>query len=244
MAKRLQEILEDVGMNRREARVYLAVLQSPEASLATITRKTLIPRMSCYPILQELLQKGFIDPIILKNRRYFIAVPPERILSRIERHASEFKESLSRFEKLRRGASLSPRVRFFEGVEGIRSVFRAILDEKRALLAITSLEDMGEVAEWYFDEFVRRRIKQNLPVRLLTNHTPFSVMTKNKDGKELRQTRFVGAEHAFHTAEYIFGNKVAILSLKQKPPTALIIEDEDIAKTHSLYFELIWKKAV
>ncbi len=242
--KRLQEILEDIGLNRREARVYLAVLQHPEASLADVTRITLTPRMSCYTILRALLQKGFIDTLVKKKHRYFIAVPSVKIFERLARRADEFKEAVPRFERHSRVGQAVPRVRFFEGIDGIRAVFRRILDEKRPFSAITCIEDIEQVAKTYFKEFIRQRIKQNLKVWLLTNRTPASLRLKQKDGQELRETRFVPEKYRFHTAEYILQESVATLSLKQDPPTALLIEDQEIARTHTMYFELLWNQAL
>lgn len=242
MPKRLQEILEDIGLTRREARIYLAVLQRPESSLAEISRITLIPRMSCYGILRALLQKGFVDVLIKKKRRFFVAVPPPKILQRLSRRTEEFKEALPRFEHHEK-----PKVfcqpKFFEGKDSIRAVFRQILDTKQPFVAITCVDDMEHIAETYFNEFIRQRIKQNLKVRLLTNRTSASLRMKEKDPHELRETRFVPERYRFHTAEYIFGNNIAILSLKQKIPTALIIEDPELAKTHLMYFELLWTMA-
>ena len=241
--KRLQEILEEIGLNRREARIYLAVLQHPESNLADITKRTLIPRMSCHAILRGMLQKGYIDILVRKRRRYFVAVPPHRILERLSRRAGEFKEALPRFERHAQAGPAQPRIRFFEGIEGIRAVFRRILDEKRPFFAITCIDDMETVASDYFREFIARRTKQRLPVKLLTNRTPASVRLKTQDNKELRETRFVPERYRFHTANYISGNTVALLSLKQKPPTALIIEDQEIAQTNAMYFELLWTMA-
>ena len=243
MARRLQEVLEEIGLNRREARIYLALLEKPEASLADLTRITLIPRMSCYTILRSLLQRGFVDTLIRKKRRYFVAVSPQKIHDRLMRRTHEFQEVLPRFERHARAGSVQPRIRFFEGVEGIRAVFRRILDEKRPFFAITCIDDMEAVASDYFYEFIAQRTKQRLPVKLLTNRTPASLRLKSHDSKELRETRFVPERYRFHTANYISGNMVVLLSLKQKPPTALIIEDPEIARTHAMYFELLWTMA-
>lgn len=243
MAKRLQEILEGAGLSQREARVYLTMLQYPESNLADIARATLIPRMSCYALLGALTHKGFVDVLVKKRRRYFVTVPPHRIGERFSRHAEEFKESLSRFERYSKTGTIAPRVRFFEGADGIRAVFRNILDEKRSFMAIACIEDMERIASTYFEEFIRRRIQQHLRVRLLTNHTPASLRLKRTDSQELRETRFVPEPYRFNNAEYIFGNNIAILSLKHDLPTALLIEDEEIAKTHKMYFELLWTMA-
>lgn len=235
MHKRLQEIAEDIGLNRREARVYLALLSHPESSLAEVARITLIPRMSCYVILRNLFQKGFVDVLVKKRRRYFVAVHPQKILERLERRAGEWKGALPRFERHMHMGPATPRVRFFEGREGIRAVFRRILDEKRPFAAITSIDDMERINRTYFEDFIGKRIQQRLRVRLLTNRTPSALRLKQTDFRDLRETRFLPSSCRFHTAEYIFGDAVALVSFQQAHPVALIIEDSEIAKTHMMY---------
>ena len=80
-------------------------------------------------------------------------------------------------------------------------------------------------------------------IKLLANRSSDSEDLKRSDIKELRQTRFVPNEYSFDTANYIFGDKIAILSLKQEPFVAVLIDDKAIAKTNKMYFDLIWKMA-
>ena len=102
---------------------------------------------------------------------------------------------------------------------------------------------MQTLARDYFEEFIRRRIAQNLKVQLLTNKSEASLRLQKTDGGELRETRFVPETYSFHTANYIYGNKFAIVLLKDYP-MAILIEDEAVAKTARMQFDLIWAKAV
>lgn len=245
MLRELKKILEDIGLNSREARVYLALLRHSEISLADISRLTLIPRMSCYTILNNLLQKGFVDILIKKKRRYFVPLAPQKIFDRILRRAQEFKETFPKIEEICACSPTSsgPKVRFFEGVTGVRAIFRQVINEKRPFAAITSIDDMQKAMGDYFKDFIQERIQKNLKVRLLTNRTKASLELKGKDGQELRETRFIPKEHQFHTAEYIFGNKVALISLGEEPPVVLLIEDAGITEMQTIYFELLWNQA-
>lgn len=245
MPRQLQEILKDIGLNPREARVYLVILRHPEINLAEISHLTLFPRMSCYTILNNLLQKGFVDILIKKRRRYFVAVSPQKILDRILRRGQEFKEALSTLEEVYVCSPLpsGPKVKFYEGKDGIRAIFRQILNEKRPFIAITSIDDMQKTTGDYFEDFIQERIQRNLKVRLLTNRTEASMEMKERDSQELRITRFIPEAYQFHTAEYIFGDKVALISLREEPPVVLLIEDQEIAKMQTIYFELLWKEA-
>ena len=59
--------------------------------------------------------------------------------------------------------------------------------------------------------------------------------------KEIRESKFISGL-GFPTVTYIYGDKVAILSL-EKDIIGLIIENKDIANTQKQIFELLWKIA-
>jgi len=135
-----------------------------------------------------------------------------------------------------------PRVHYFDGKEGLRLVFWRLLQEQRPFVVITEIEDMEKIASKDFHDFIDQRTTKRIPVKMLTNRTPSALQMKERDAQEFRQTRFVPHNYEFHTSTYVSGNLVAIISLRRNPPTALIIEDSDVAKTYRMYFDLIWER--
>lgn len=240
---RLDTILKNVGFSEREARVYLGLLSLGESNVKKMADKANLPRTSIYTPIKNLLDKGFLAFYKKKGRNYYVAVRPREALKIIEERLGGFKENLLRFEALSVREHINPKIRFFVGKEGIRLVLNLILEEKRPFLAVTCIEDMQNIAQDYFEDFIERRIRQNLQVKLLTNRSPESEALRREDDKSLRETRFVPHEYHFNTANYIFGDNVAILSLQQEPATAILVEDAAVAETHRMYFDLIWKMA-
>ena len=66
---------------------------------------------------------------------------------------------------------------------------------------------------------------------------------KGKDKSELRETRFIPKLGEIPNTVYIYGNKVAILNTETDNSFGVLIENENIAKTHKLLFETIWERA-
>lgn len=230
-----------MGLESSEAKVYLGLLELGEANLKELSDKTGIPRTSLYTPVKNLIERGIIEFYRRRGRKYYLASPPEKVLRLHGASLTVFEENLGEFRKITGKTSKKPEIRFFEWKEGIKLILNKILEEKRSLLAITCIEDMQKVARDYFEGFIQKRIQQNLRVKLLINRSRESQALKETDVKEVRETRFVPREYRFDTANYIFGNKVALLSLKQEPIVAVLIEDEAIADTHRMYFDLIWK---
>ncbi|MDX1535359.1 MAG: helix-turn-helix domain-containing protein [Candidatus Spechtbacterales bacterium] len=238
----LHKILEQIGFNDKEAKVYIALLKLGESNVKDISDKSGIARTSVYTPLNSLIDRGAVEFYKKRGRNYYVAAKPEKILSLSKKSTQLLESNLDEFHKLETPQN-RPDIKFFEGSESIKLLFHEILDEKRPIMAITSVEGMNKIANDYFDDFISKRIEQNLPVRLLTNKWEDAVKMKQGDSGSLRETRFIPEKYKFHTANYIFGNKVAMLSLRQEPVMGVLINDEEIADTQKMYFEIMWEVA-
>jgi len=61
--------------------------------------------------------------------------------------------------------------------------------------------------------------------------TPVTIALKSRDAKELRDTRYAPHDARINTTTFIYGKKVAIVSLNKQLPTAVVIDDADIRDT-------------
>lgn len=238
----LDKILSELGLSQKETKIYLAVLESGEAPLTQIAKNTAIPRTSCYGLIENLIEKGFVTYMVKRRKKYYFAENPDHLLKQEEKKGALLKEALPRFKALYNISGVKPKIRFYEGVSGIKQILQEIINEKRDFLAITSIEDANTILHGDFGDFIGQRIKHNLRVRLLTGRTPAALKLKKTDGQSLRDTRFISGEYHFKTANFKFGSKLAIISLK-KNPLGIVIEDDDITDTFKMYFEILWKGA-
>lgn len=236
----LTTILKQIGLSEKEAKVYLTLFKLGESNLNNIAAGAGIPRTTVYTPLNSLIQRGFVDFYKKKGRKYYVATAPEKILEIQEENLQGLQENLERFNDIGKSAQKKPDIRFFEGTAGIKLIFNEILAESRPIDAITSIEDMNKIANEQFGYFIEKRIQQRLKIRLLTNKWKDAINLKKTDAESFRETKFVPKKYEFNTANYIYGNKVAMLSLKQEPIVGLIIVDKEIANTQKMYFELIW----
>jgi len=241
--RELISVLRDFGFSKKEADIYLAVLELGEAQISDIAKKAKLPRTSCYEIIKTLISRQMISYFVKKRTRLYVAEDPKKIASFFEHRAEVFKEILPRLLAHSGRAGARPIIRFYEGEAGLRTILDEIIDEKRNFDAITSVEDAHALLSGDFDEFIENRKKHFLHVRLLTDRSEQSEALREKDGEELRETRFVPVEYNFKTANWIFGEKVALLSMQKEHSIGIVIADEAIADTFRMYFELLWKGA-
>lgn len=239
----LQRVVEQLGYGELEAKTYLASLNLGEATVTEIALKARIPRTSCYHALEALRKDGLMRFYVKKRRRYWIAENPSQLSIILRTKEAALKEALPELQGLRHETGVKPTVRFYDGNEGIRVILSDILEEKRHILSLTSLEDMLILLEERFRDFIRERHTRFLRVRFLTNRSPETLALKKRDAEELRTTRFLPEEYRLRNSTFIYGNRVAIMSLNKKRPVGIIIEDEDIAETQTMLFESLWRQS-
>ena len=78
------EQLERLGLNRNEAKIYLALLDLGEAQAGQISKKAQINRTTTYDSVERLIQRGLVTYVIKANKKVFQPVHPTKILEKIK----------------------------------------------------------------------------------------------------------------------------------------------------------------
>lgn len=228
----LLHYLEEIGLNRNESKVYFASLELGLAKVNEISKKAGIIRETTYGIINSLVQKGLMSSVLKSGVRYFESAEPKKLKSIIEERLTVVKKIMPDLEEARRHEVSRPKIELYEGREGLKTVMEDLLTTKEELLTIASNKYLKKIFEFYFPQFVKRRVKLGIRTKLLTDD---KVLTK-----ELIEFKFLPKNYTFKTATWIYDNKVAMLSLSQKEPVGVIIEDTEIANSQRNQFHLLW----
>jgi HTH-type transcriptional regulator, sugar sensing transcriptional regulator len=239
----VKRALENMGLTKAEIETYLASLELGECTISDMAKAVHLPRSSCYNTLEHLIALGLINVLKVGSRKVYKAGDPEKLLVILRERENAIKEVVPRL-KLRYGIhSRKPGLYFYDGKESIRAIFDDILEKQYPLYAITSINDALDVLGEDFRDFMEKRHKKQLRVKLLTSQSEEGRQLKKKDDLEFRQTKFLPSSFSFATANFIYGDRMAIISTKAKNPFGLIMEDPDIAQTYRDLFEIIWKQS-
>jgi len=135
-----------------------------------------------------------------------------------------------------------PAVSFYEGMSGVRLIHELILKEKpKELRVYGNPEQHFKIMEFYIPKFVKERLKLRIGIRVILKDSKTAREQKKNDKKEIRQTRFFPKQPSeFPAVTYMWDNKIAYFTIEKKI-IAVIIEDENIAKSQSVIFENLWK---
>lgn len=141
----LAEQLLRVGLSRKEAKVYLAVLELGMASAHVVARKAHVPRATTYTILRQLVEKGLITLVVERGEHRYAVEHPVQLQSmvdvektEVERRAHLVRELMPRLTALYNAEASKPKIRYFEGIEGmnrLRAEFSAFPGDMIQILA-------------------------------------------------------------------------------------------------------------
>ncbi len=133
-----------------------------------------------------------------------------------------------------------PRVTFFEGKEGILSVYEDTLREKKPIQAWSDFDAMQEtLGDTFMTTYPEKRSEKNIYFHCITRKTKTSLELQKSNTKNLRDMRFMMREK-LKTEVNIYGNKVAFVSFRKEKPFAVIIEDEGISETLRSVWSELW----
>ncbi len=135
-----------------------------------------------------------------------------------------------------------PKIRFYEGIEGIKLVLNETLDipAGEEILAYSSAESIHQyLGDEYVSYYLSMRIKKRIRQRAIAEDSEEAREHQKNDIQELRKTRLINQElFPFSNEINIFKNKICIISYKDL--LGIIIESTEIAKTQKSIFELAW----
>lgn len=230
-------------MSEKEAKVYLACLELGSSTVAEIAQKAKINRVTTYDILEKLMQKGMVNSMQKKGGRYFDATDPQIISSDMKRRAGDFKNALPDLKRLR-GDAIHPRIRYFEGLDGIKAIYEDTLSSKTEILNYANSKEIRDHWPAYDAEYVAKRVKKKIWLRGIAPLDEHGKWVKEHDKENHREIRLVpSGEFTFTNEINIYDNKVAIISYKDVPLIGMVIESSEIANTQRDIFKMAWEFA-
>ncbi len=234
--------LEEIGLDNRSQRTYLALMELGVASVQTLAKQAGLERTGVYGILRALAELGLVSESTLGKKRAFTAESPLKLLAIQRRRTDALTAVMPELQSHWNTTDLRPKQRLYEGAEGMRTVLEDTLTVRsKELLGILSAKDLFHaVGERWFEGYTKKRIDTGLKLRVVRSKER-EVGKRWPSGKQFnRELRWSPESLVFTTTIYVYDNKVAILSTKREN-FGLIIESDEYAQTQRLLFEALWQ---
>lgn len=239
------ELFESFGLNEPQAKVYLSCLKLGQTTVGEISKTAGIQRTYVYAILQQLKKLGLVSSVEVKGVMHFSPISIESFKFQQQEKLERFQAFIPELKTIEKMTD-RPKVRFFEGREGIITALEDTFNQPEGSEMLEYSNGEGffvkeyKFATWY----IKERLKRKISLRLIIPDTAESIKYFTQFDKEhKRVTRLVPAKVFPFTNEInIYANKVGIITLTGEM-MAVIIESESIANTQRAIFELAWHGA-
>mgnify|MGYP001153370135 CR=1 FL=1 len=238
----LVKTLQELGLSEGEARVYMAIAGLGMAHVAAISKESGVKRSTVYEYLERLLLANYIRKTIKGRRLYYFAEDPERIIASFEKKKRSAEAVLPQLKELYRRSARKPVVRFYEGKEGLRQVYREMTDSPKRLWSVFSADRYYEVfSEKDGIEFLDTICKAGGRSCALVENTPEGrAYVKEARGGDVEKAKLLPPGMALGTDMMVSGHKVAMISFENL--VAFIIESEDSARLQEQMMRFMWSR--
>jgi len=236
---KLEKILQEYGLSQKESQIYLALLQIGPSSVQKIAQKSGLARSTVYEVLDNLANKGFVSHYQKKKIKYFSAQEPSHVATLAQNRADAIKNALPELEAMSGASRHRPTVRFYQGKNQMKLVLDELLNEADEAICFGVADDLLRVLGDYHEEFLKKRIKNRIPLRLILRDSPVARDRQRLGQQHLRDVRLISNKYEFHGLAYVWKNKIAMFSLTNDF-VAVVTESKELADIEKAKFNNLW----
>ena len=243
MPSEKEQILKEYGLSDNEIKVYLASLYLGNSKVHDIAKRANLLRTTAYEILKVLINKGLASYVIKSNVRHFEAADPKELINILEEKKRKVKTILPQLQAIKKATIEKPSITVFEGKAGLKTILDQVINDKPYELLQLSSADILETLEFYFPHWIKRRIKNKIRTRIINQKTTKMIKYKKEGKLKLREVRFLPKSFKITTSNFIFNNKIAMMTMKRGEIIGVMIENKEIVETEKSQFEFIWRNS-
>ncbi|PIR54523.1 hypothetical protein COU75_00385 [Candidatus Peregrinibacteria bacterium CG10_big_fil_rev_8_21_14_0_10_42_8] len=243
----IRSTLERLGMDDREVEVYLALLHLKIGRVSTIAKAAKQPRTLTYVILDKLQQRGIVSEIMKGKMQNFVAEFPQRLLSYLQDRQNELDEletlledAIPHLESLTSPLAGTPRVTMLHGVEGMKQIYRDVLQHE--FIGLFNTESMYQS---FGENIVTKIYGKNVKLRgrdLLIDNAGAQNFLKEVQQHAGYHIRLLPKNTQFATDTIVFGDTIALFSYDDEK-SIVRIENQNLADTFRSWFEVMWNQS-
>ena len=245
---KIEGLLKQAGFLDKEISVFLTILEMGHGTVSEISRKAKINRTTGYVILDSLANKDLVSISGKEPKQEYMAESPRNLAKYLNEQTEKQKSVVDKINKMIPDLTSlynvgdRPKVRFYEGLDGLKQVYEDTLTATEPIVAYAAFEDMHKTLPNYFPEYYKRRAKKGISIRGIVPASPIASVRLKQSKVEAREMAIVPVEkYGFSPEIDIYDNKIMIASWREK--LGIIIESNEIADAMKKMFELAWLEA-
>ncbi len=242
----LQHVIQSVGLETHEAKLYLIGLKLGSAPASAYAAIAKINRITTYNHLEDLVKRGTFSAVKKARGKWYEPVSPEKLGIEARKNTESLERVMPDLRALMGTHHRTPRVQYYEGAEGIRQVYDDTLTAESELLNYANSQIVRSFWKEYDREYVKQRVKKGIYLKGIAPDDEAGRKVQGENKKNLREIRLVSAEEfPINNEINIYDNKVAIVSFSEDESElfGVIIESKEVAETQKQIFKMAWRYA-
>lgn len=240
------ETLIEFGLTKKEAQVYIALLELYRDTVQNIAKKAKVARPTAYLILESLQKKGLCSIEESKKTKYYVAENPSNLDFFLSLQKKEIELKQERLNTIKNDLQAiynsqvkeEPFVRFIEGKQAFLTTREEMVmsSEEKVMRAVYPLDTLWELySDIERQQSHQSRVKNGVHGRVLYGSKERIVA----DDPTRDCLRFDIKNFPMSADIGVYGDNVRITSLKGQL-NGIVINNKDIAETMKSLFELAW----
>lgn len=233
-------MLERLGLDKKEEKVYMALLRLADAPAARIAKEAGLKRTSAYHTLENLVRMGLVATYEHRGVQRYAAESPSKLKSYFEEKLILVERIIPFLQKEAAKDVKRINIRFFEGEAGLRNMSGEALEAKeKKILTLGSSKTLLKFLGGKHG-FGERRRKKGVLMKSLR----FPGDEKSTNPK-LHQAKYLPETFQFPGYIQIFDNKVGIFLFEgaESAGAGFSITSDAFSKMARSIFESLWEKA-
>ncbi|MFH1533734.1 MAG: helix-turn-helix domain-containing protein [Nitrospirota bacterium] len=238
--------LSKLGFSQEEANVYTVLLGIGGGGASSIAKKAGSHRVTTYNTLENLEKKGFLRKTKKNGVLFYMPVDPQVILDRAEGDYRVAKGLIPELVKLQGKHRFKPNVRFLEGKSRVGEIFDDMLECKGEIVGFVNFKYVSELYPDFLENYNKEALKKGKNHRFLCPNDEFHEKYFENNLIDLAENDLLKifavdpVKFVFKNAQYIYDNKVSMLSFDRNEMMGVIIESSNNAETNRAIFDLAW----
>lgn len=238
-----EQSLEKLGLNKNEAKVYLALLYKGQATAAELVKAVGVHRNIVYDNLEKLMDKGLVSSVN-DTKRIFIAQKPSAIVEFLESKKSSIdkeivlaKDMIPDIDKILASHNTKQEANIFRGIGGVKKILGEIVQTKQSWCIGITNESVRILGETYWKNYNLKKRESKTEEWLLWN----SDYKDTSIGKNIKSHRKILPKELDQVTETIMWNDKVAIFVYTTQPIVIVMENKDIFKMHKAHFDFLWK---
>ena len=251
----IKEYLQQAGLNKTEAEIYLTLYEHQRLSPSAITEITGIKRTTIYAAADELVKKGLASIAHGKNKRFYTVDSTDSLLRYVALQEQEIqikkdavKKAITEMNDIPRSkAIMTPKVRVVTKSNLVDFLYKQSLIWEKSMLNIKEkswwgFQDTNFVEDKKYQEWILwywKRAPRGIDLKLLTNDKKVEEEMQQFKLKK-RKVRFWQGDSSITGNQWILGDYIVSVVTNVKSP--YLIQTHDPIMAHNLreLYRHIW----